>query len=173
MVVWTHYEPYVPPVLGPPSEMTAREARLAYEEAMNSKSSRIGMLEAFAAINCAPFGADSESVDGFGRWLVDNVAPDPTEPRRLADHWYSVVFDTGLWVGDLIIGENPKLNWRLQAGGRSHISFQKPVIGGYESDPRYSVDPDSYVAALAHRGIAGRPVKASPIWEYVVTSAAD
>lgn len=172
-VDWGDYESYVPPVLGLPGEMSRSDARIAYQHAMEHKGERIEILRTLARRNSVPIRADRASIDAFGRWLVSSVRRDPAEPGRLADPWYGVVFDTGLLVGDLIINENPVLGWKLQGGGRSHIWFQKPVISGYPSDARYSVDPDWYVAGLAHRASVNEDSQQASLWEYVRISAQD
>ena len=35
--------------------------------------------------------------------------PGKTTQRKLASHWYSVVFDIGLFLGNLIIDRHPQL----------------------------------------------------------------
>lgn len=167
MVSWQNYEVYSPLTTGPLSRMSRADARQSFDDAMAKKHRSLAMLEQFARANSAPFGYDRRSADAFGAWFIQNVEPDPDLPDRLKDHWYSVVFDMGFWVGELIIREFPELGWKFHSGGRTHISYQKHVIGGYRSDPKYVRDPDRYVAGLAHRAITGKSSNESPIWFYV------
>ncbi len=173
MVDWGDYEVYVPPLWGLPSEMTRADARVAYNDKMAHRLERIEMLKTLARLNGLSMEEDPESVDQFGKWLVDEVQEDPEEPERLLPIWYSVVFDTGLYVGDLIIDRNPNLGWTLHKRGKKNVNHQKHVIMGYPTDSRYSVDPDGYVAGLAHRAISGKTKAESPLWDYIVIASED
>ncbi|GIT82026.1 hypothetical protein LLS1_36950 [Leifsonia sp. LS1] len=172
MINWGDYSLYEPPVLGPPENMSRRDARVAYADVMEKKPERLDYLKAFAARNGVVLDGHRESTDRWGRWLYEHVEEDPVRPGRLLGDWYSLVFDSGLFVGDLIIAKNPARFWKMQEGGKRHVSYQKPVIAGFD-DPRYSVDPDRFIAGLGYAGIKRKPLDDSPIWEYVAIAAGE
>ena len=170
---WGGYEPYMPPVAKPHREMSRQEAKLSFDDVMANRQFRIEALERLARRNGVPLGDSAEAMDAFGRWLYANVEPDLDRPARLKSVWYGVVFDAGLYLGDLIIRLNPLRSWELKGGGKTNVAFQKSVIAGFPNDPKYSVDPDRYVVGLAHRSVSGRLLEDSPIWEYVQIAASD
>ena len=173
MINWGDYSIYRPPVPKLHSEMSRAEARLTYADVMGKKCARTAGLRRLLLINGLRLDDSPDSTDELGRWIYDNVEENPDQPGRLLGDWYSVVFDTGLYVGDLIISLNPHRHWVMQQGGRRHVAFQKAVIAGFPRDEKFSVDPDAYVAGIAYDSIKGRPVKSSPLWAYVENRAID
>ena len=152
-VDWAGYEPYVPPHAGPVYELTPKQARESFERAMVAKPARIEQLRHLLEANGLVPGDDDESVQHLNDWFRKSVEPNPDDPSRLENLWYAVVFDVGLFLGDLMIRRGPGLRWELFRSGRRDVAYQKHVIVGFTkvANPKYNVDIDRVVATYGHQ----------------------
>jgi hypothetical protein len=56
-----------------------------------------------------------------------------------------------MYLGDLIVEPAPRLEWRFFDKGKKDLSYQHPVIMGFDvRNPKYSVDPPWLVNLYAH-----------------------
>jgi hypothetical protein len=84
---------------------------------------------------------------------LHNVELSPADPTRLADIWYGVVTDMGLFVGDLAIERCPNLHWVFHVFGKRNTHYQWSVLMGFKTgNPKYSVEPMGAVAVYGCRG---------------------
>ena len=159
-VDWAGYEPYVPPYAGPVYELTPKQARESFERAMAARPARIEQLRRLLEANGLVPGDDDESVQHLNDWFRNNVAPNPDDPSRLENLWYAVVFDVGLFLGDVMVRRCPGLRWELFRSGRRDVAYQKHVIVGFTkvANPKYNVDIDRVVATYGHQIITGENV---------------
>lgn len=154
-VDWNGYEPYVPPHDGPVYELPPKHARETFERAMAAKPARIEQLRRLLAANGLVLGGDDDSVQRLNDWFRTNVEANPGDPSRLENLWYAVVFDTGLFLGDVMIQRSPGLRWEMFKAGRRDVAYQKHVIVGFTkvANPKYNVDIDRVVATYGHQVI--------------------
>lgn len=156
-VDWDSYEPYVPPHDGPVYELPPKHARESFERAMAAKPARIEQLRRLLAANGLVLGEDDDSVQRLNDWFRTNVEANPDDPSRLENLWYAVVFDIGLFLGDIMIQRSPGLRWEMFKAGRRDVAYQKHVIVGFTrvANPKYNVDVDRVVATYGHQAING------------------
>lgn len=156
-MIWGTYEVFDPGVDGPPGELPRREARAAYQRLLDELPNRIEMLRTLASVN----GVELDHPNGLrqlGEWFVGSVEPNEDGSGRLANRWYSVVLDIGLYLGEqLIAASNGKLRWEFfTTGGRKSVAYQRHVVMGFDVlNPRYHVAFDLRIAGFAHRVISG------------------
>lgn len=157
MVDWTNYEIYDPGLDLAREDASRQDAEAAFKKLMEEKEARIRMLIELTAQNGASVDASDAGVARLERWFRENLQ-EGDEPGRLEPRWYSVVNDTALFLGDVIINRTDNLSWEFSVrGGASSVQYQRPVIYGFtrSEDPHLAVDPDLDVAAYAHAIIEG------------------
>jgi hypothetical protein len=155
---WDGYQPYQPSVSGLLNKLPRAAARQEFSHLMQAKPARLEMLGRLAEANGVRLGGDDPSVQELNDWFRHNVQPDPEQPGRLTPEWYSVVRDTALFLGDLLIERHPTLRWEFYTWGKTNVSYQRPVIMGFSQVPndKYCIDIDRRVATYAHRVLAER-----------------
>jgi hypothetical protein len=155
---WDGYQPYHPSVVGLLTELPRTQARQEFTHLMKAKPVRLEMLGRLADANGLRLGGDDPGIQQLNDWFRGNVQPDPDQPGRLLPHWYSVVRDTALFLGDVLIGRHPNLRWEFYTWGKSNVSYQRPVVMGFSqvTNAKYCLDIDRRVATYGHRVVAER-----------------
>lgn len=158
-VNWIAYEPYDLGEIGARSQLPRAEARRVFEQCMNAKAERVGMLGRLLEANGVQLSAADASVQDLNDWFFDNVEAAPEAPGRLLLPWYSVVNDIALFLGDVMIQRHPTLRWEFFTWGKSNVAFQRHVIMGFSTeDERFhtNIDVETRVAAYAHAIVQSR-----------------
>ena len=154
---WGSYEVFDPDVDRPLGELTRAEAKSAYVRLMDAKSQRLDVLVQLLERN----GVDPGDLSDVDHWFSVSVEPNPDLLHRLANRWYGVVNDIGLYLGDLSIWfSGGSLRWEFFTKGRRSSGYQRHVVVGFDvPNPSYYVDFDLAVSTYGHRIIAGLPVR--------------
>jgi hypothetical protein len=140
-VNWDDYEPFDPGVGQPLHELPRSEARAVYERMMAAKPERIEMLKGLLAVNGIDLDGTDEAVQAMNDWFRAELEPNPRDPGEPARLWSGVAYDIGLYLGDLLIERAPALEWRFFDKGKRDLSYQHPVIMGFDvPNPKYNVD---------------------------------
>jgi hypothetical protein len=155
---WDDYQPYQPSVPGLLNKLPRTAARQEFSHLMQAKPARHEMLGRLAEVNGLRLSGDDASIQELNDLFRGNVQPDPEQPGRLLPEWYSVVRDTALFLGDVLIERHPTLRWEFYTWGKTNVSYQRPVIMGFSQVPneKYCIDIDRRVATYAHRVVAER-----------------
>lgn len=172
---WDGYEPYVPPYDRPHAELTKSQARESYERLMKAVPERVERLRRLLHRNGIEIGDEDESVQELNDWFRANVEPNPDNPDRLRNLWYSVVNDVAVFLGNLVVARCPNLHWTLFTGGKRDVAFHKHVVMGFSkvANPRYNLDIDRVVATYAYRIIEGQDVETDYFCRILDMAAAD
>jgi hypothetical protein len=165
-VDWGDYGLYVPPVVGPPRELSRQDARLCFKDIMSRRQERDHELGGLLRRNGLELATDRDALVAIGTWYVRSVEQNPERPERLWGNWYSVGFDLDFFVGDLVLARHTALKWHLVTGGKRNVAYHKPVIAGFR-DPRAEFIVDGYSAMIGHRAIAQLTLPEEPLWEVV------
>lgn len=160
MTDWTGYEVFDPGVDRPLHELPRREARAAFDRLMDARHVRIDELTRLAATDGVDLAA-TDAVDQLDRWFLRSVEPNPDEPERLRNIWYSVVNDIGLYLGERAIeGSGGSLHWAFFTAGKTDVAYQRHVVMGFDvANKKYNVDFDLLVARHGHRVVGGVEVE--------------
>jgi len=102
-VDWGTYEPYVPPHPGLLGEMTRADAKHCYQRLMAALPGRFEQLGGLLHANGLTLSDDDSDLDALESWFDAHVEPASEDSSRLANLWYSVVNDLGLFLGDVAI----------------------------------------------------------------------
>jgi hypothetical protein len=172
-VEWDDYEVFDPGVDRPLAELPRKQARAAFDRLMGARGERLSQLRQLAAAN----GIDLDAADGVQRlndWFVASVRPAPEDGGRLANIWYSVVNDIGLFLGERAIDASAgTLRWEFFTSGKRDMAYQRPVLMGFKvSNPRYNLDPDLLVGMYGHRVVRGEDVDPSFFANLLLAAAA-
>ncbi|MFF1820703.1 hypothetical protein ACFVWG_25580 [Kribbella sp. NPDC058245] len=134
-----------------------REAQAAFQRLMAAKSERIDELRRLLENNGVELSSSSAGLQALNDWFRSEVEGDPAV-SRLRPIWYAVVNDIGLFLGDVMIEQNPHLKWVMFDKGKRDLAYQRHVIMGFKgvANPKYNVDPDLLVGMYGHRIIAGQ-----------------
>ena len=157
-VDWEAYEIYQSGVSASLDTVSPAEARRAYKRLMEAKQARINMLRRLLNVNGVVLQQGDSSIQALNEWFDARVEPDPENPGRLTEEWYSLAGDIGLFLGDVIIERHPTLRWELFKWGRKNVSFQRAVIMGFTQviNPKYNIDFPGGVVTHGHRIVAKR-----------------
>lgn len=158
-VDWNGYEVFDPGVDRPLAEIPRKQARAAFDRLMAAREARLVQLHQLTAAN----GVDLEAADGVQQlndWFVAAVQPDPEGCGRLANIWYSVVNDIGLFLGErAIAASGGALRWEFFTAGKKDVAYQRHVLMGFNvSNPRYNLDLDLLVGTYGHRVVRGEDI---------------
>jgi hypothetical protein len=158
-VDWNGYEVFDPGIDRPLVQLRREEARAAFDRLMAARDQRLVQLHRLATAN----GVDLDAVDGVQRlndWFVASVEPAADGGGRLAEVWYSVVNDIGLFLGErAIAASGNKLHWELFTAGKKDMAYQRHVLMGFAvPNRRYNIDPDLLVGMYGHRVVRGENV---------------
>jgi len=159
-IEWGSYEIYDPGVSGPPETLSRADSRFAFDKLMEEKSQRLEMLAELLELNGLELDGTDAGVQGLDDWFRSQVEEDPERPGRLLADWYSVVNDTALFLGEVMIERHPQLRWELFTAGRKYASYQHVVIMGFENGgvPTMDFNLDWLVAGHGHRIVKGMRV---------------
>jgi hypothetical protein len=155
-VDWSDWEPFEGAPGKPLDEVDRGTAEQYFSDLMAARGRRKGELESLLVRNGVEIAADDAGLQRLNDWYRANVAPGPSDPTRLADRWFAVGLDIGLYLGDAIIARAPNLEWRMFTNGRRDASYQRPVLMGFRGvqNPKYNVDPERLVGTHGHRLVA-------------------
>lgn len=156
-VNWGEWKPFEGAPGRPLHEVDRRTACRYFDDLMTARAQRKRALEQLVERNRIVIGADDAGLQCLDDWYQSNVAADRRNPDRLADRWYAVGLDIGLYLGDAIIDRAPSVKWRLFTGSRHDASYQRPVLMGFRGvkNERYNIDPERLVGTHGHRLVAG------------------
>jgi hypothetical protein len=154
---WGDWKPFEA-APGQPLDRVDRGTALGYFRAlMAARDARQRDLERLLDRNRVLIDPHNAGLQRLDDWYQSNVCADTCEPDRLADRWYAVGLDIGLYLGEAIIRRAPNVEWRLFTESRRDASYQRPVLMGFRGvdNPRYNVDPERLVGTHGHRLVAG------------------
>ncbi len=154
--LWDDYEIFDPQVECPLAEVTPAEARAHFKLVMETKEHRVDELKKLARAAGIELDDTEEALQRFNDWFAMYVKPDPDRPEQARGRWLSVCHDLSLYLADLILARHPHLHWKLGAGGKRDLSYQRPVIVGFRNaHPTYNTDIDfaltQYAGGLVRR----------------------
>ena len=124
---------------------------------MRATNERPDVLRRLLAVNDVTLEHGEAALDQLNAFYVDHVTGDSVG-ERLEPTWYVVARDIGIWVGNYLIERADHLEWRLFTGGKTDVSYQRPVIMGFDvPNKKYNVDPELDVVGLGVRAGQGKP----------------
>jgi hypothetical protein len=173
-VDWGSYVPFNPGVTQPLHEVSARDARAAFDRLMKERPRRLEELAKLLAEQGVALSSSDGGIQDVNDWFRRCVEADPNSPGRLRPVWYSVVNDLALFLGETIIARSPSLGWVLFDKGKKDVSFQRHVISGFTqvANPKYNIDIDRLVATYGHQIVSGQDVQADAFAQWLAAAKA-
>ena len=160
-VDWGSYQLYRLGAVGSFQDLPRVEARAEFARIMAAKGQRIEMLRGLLKSNGVELASSADGIQNLNDWFRHNVEHDPARADGLLPEWYSVSFDIGLFLGEVLIGRHPNLHWEFFTWGKKNVSYQRPVIMGFSSvqNPRYNIDFWSQIETYGQSIVHGRGPK--------------
>lgn len=140
MVVWDGFEVFAPRGLAYANRIGGRQARALFRLRMELLDTRNQELKDFAFRNGFVLNGSKESLESFGGWLVDVIEPDYERLPMPTWPWMPLAYDLGLYMASLAISRHEMLHWDFVSSGKRNISYHQPVISGFRSLNRISID---------------------------------
>ncbi|GAA1483185.1 hypothetical protein GCM10009624_36260 [Gordonia sinesedis] len=115
----------------PVYELPRRTARIMFETVMQQKNSRKKYIRMLTSRSGLELDGSQESLRALERWLMENAEEDPDRPGFPTPEWYSIGWDAGLYVGDVLVDRYAKCapKWELStAGGKTEVNYHYPVL---------------------------------------------
>jgi hypothetical protein len=103
---------------------------------------------------------NEKDLQNVNDWFVENVETCERNPNRLENFWYSVIHDLSVFIGEMIISRHPDLRWEFFVGRNKDISYQYPVIMGFDNIPEVKMEMNISVALVTY---ANRVVRQLPV----------
>ena len=126
---WGRYVVFDPGVSRPLGEVTRTEACAALELLMKSNPVRVQELRVLADRN----GVDISDLNALNDWFAHSVVGSDSTEGRLANTWYSVVNNIGLYLGEQIIAQtDSKIRWEMVKHRKNDVSYQRHVLRGFD-----------------------------------------
>jgi hypothetical protein len=146
------YSNFDPKVDKPLHELTRHEAEAAYEWFMSQKDYRKNVLLSYAVkLGYDLHGNDKERIETFHKLLVSEIKKEGVSPNP-SSYILSLCNDIAIFISELLIKNAPHLSWGMHTAGKSDLSYQRPVIRGFNvKNKNYSVDIDYLLCQYAHR----------------------
>ena len=151
--MFENYQVFDPGVDRPLAEVSRQEARRHFKHHLASLSERIEELAKLVGAAGIDLDFSDRSLAELDEWFPRAVLAAGVEESWPAPEAFSVCNDIGMYLGELVTKRSPELEWRMEAGGKRGINYQRPVIMGYTGveNPRYSVDFDMALCRYAVR----------------------
>ncbi|WP_354697233.1 hypothetical protein DSM112329_02859 [Paraconexibacter sp. AEG42_29] len=139
----------------PLAEVDRATAQRYFATLMAARRARRDHLLALLALNGVQISTDNAGLQRLNDWYRAHVQG--SEPDLLEDRWYAVGLDVGLFLGEAMIERAPTLEWRVFTGVAHDVSYQRPVVMGFERarNRQYNVDPEFLVSIHGRRIVAG------------------
>jgi hypothetical protein len=128
---WSAYEVFDPRFAEHLHAATRGQARTYFRRLMSEGPQRLDMLRRLTAQEDIAFDRTEGSVNDLEAWYRRNVERDPVQPDELRGRWLSVSQDIALYLSQIILRSAPHLRWELDTGGRTRVSYQRPVLVGF------------------------------------------
>jgi Ferredoxin-like domain in Api92-like protein len=160
------YPVYSPPHDGIEMLMEADDARANFDFFMSQRSARIDALRRFLLPFSVPLDFGENCKRALDAWIAKYGAflfvretgssfltrNPPWTGLRLG---LNVIHDLAIFMGEFAIKESPNLFWCMHLDvptglQRSHESFQRPAIGGFQGNPRWHFYPHDRVHSTCH-----------------------
>lgn len=149
-VNWENYRPDWPPFEGPLRLLNRREAKISYEHFLSERSNRVEQLEGLLTQNGLSLPADEASLQVANEWFDANVERSEKNAEKIGNLWYSVIYDFSVFIGEMIIARHPGLHWALFLWGKKDLSYQSPVIMGFDNLANSRVNMNLAAALVTH-----------------------
>ncbi|MEV8240735.1 hypothetical protein AB0O90_10895 [Microbacterium testaceum] len=127
---------------------------------MQERRTRVAELRGLLERNAVSLGFNEEDLRDVNDWFVRHVERCERNPDRLENLWYSVIHDLSVFVGELIISRHPNLHWEFFAGRKVDISYQHPVIMGFDNISKVRMEMNISVALVT---FTNRVVRQLPV----------
>lgn len=155
-VDWNDYRPFDPGVTGPWHELSREDAERVYERVMQTRYERIGALRELLRRNGVELRESNEGIRQLEEWLRRSAEADPADPGRPDPIWLAVAYDVGVFLGEVMHQRRGDLRWEFFRWGMRDISYQRPVIMGFDvPNKRYNIDPILLASSVAFQAIQG------------------
>lgn len=128
---WSDYEVFDPGFAEPLRTVTRGQARTYFRRLMGEEPQRLDMLRRLAAHEEIALDRTEGSLNDLEAWYRRNVELDPVQQDELRGRWLSVAQDIALYLSQIILRNAPHLRWGLDTGGRTRMSYQRPVLVGF------------------------------------------
>jgi hypothetical protein len=167
----TGYKIFDPKVDKPLHELSRVEANSAYRWFISQKDKRKTMLMDHAKRNGFPIEGDAkELIENLHEFFVTEVKKEK-KGHPPSSYIFSLCNDIGMLISDLLIEKAPQLSWTMHTAGKTDLSFQRPVIIGFNvKNKNYSVDIDYLLCQYAHR-LASTGVKEDSFFWNIYSAA--
>ena len=149
-VDWHGYDVFDPWVAGPPEILSRAEALEMFERCMANRERRTEALRRLAAAHGVRVDEDDDSVQALNDWVTAEVAPDlEVPPGQMLPKWYSLAYDVGTFLGDVMIRRRPNLRWELGPSDTRNAECHRLLVKGFASEGSRSggLDPVGVVTA--------------------------
>ncbi len=86
-------------------------------------------------LELAPANAadDGPDLNALNDWFAHSVVGSDSTEGRLANTWYSVVNNIGLYLGEQIIAQtDSKIRWEMVKHRKNDVSYQRHVLRGFD-----------------------------------------
>lgn len=162
----SEYAVFDPKVDKPLHEMTRSEAKAAYEWFISQKDHRKDVLISYAnRLGYDLRGDDKQVIEALHRLLVSEIQKEGVKPTPSA-YIHSLCNDIAIYISDLLVENAPHLSWGMHTAGKSDLSYQRPVIRGFNvKNKNYSVDVDYLLCQYAYRLCVGGSKEEDLLWK--------
>lgn len=161
-----------PKVDKPLHELSREEAVLAYDWFISNIPIRLEQLFRLLALDGIELNFTEDSLKRLHDWFFELVV----EERRLGNstpssELFSVCNDIGIYLSEFVIRSANKVKWLLFVKDKSGLSYQRPVITGFDVKNRdYYIDFDYLVCQYAFR-ILNKGNKENQLFEAMIKKA--
>lgn len=176
-------------------DATRRDATQAHEKVVNGRFERIRQLRSLLATEGIDLSLHPSALQPLNDWFVTQVemrdrtererredrqavldralrhgvepGDDPAPVQRPSRRTESLIVDTMLFIGEVLVTEAPHLFWELMTAKRDY-AYQRTVLAGFRNVQRrnYYVDLEGVLRSYAYAVASGEPRVVRPTRDY-------
>ncbi|MGB1930527.1 MAG: hypothetical protein ACPIA2_17280 [Mariniblastus sp.] len=168
----SNYALFDPKIERPLHELTRREATAAYEWFISQRDERIDILTQHARELGYELNGNIESVlENLHQLFIAEVHGEGKAETPTA-YVFSLCNDIALFISDRLILKAPQLHWGMFTAGKKDISYQRPVLQGFNvANKKFNVDIDYVLCTYAYRLCRGGAVEEKDYFWRIFNSA--
>lgn len=161
----SEYSIFDPKVDQPLHELTRSEATVAYDWFISQKDERKHRLLSHAKeLGFHLQDEERETIERLHQLLVSEIQKEKSQHTPSA-YIYSLCNDIAIFMSDMLIRRAPHLSWGMHTAGKNDLSYQRPVIQGFNvKNKNYSLDIDYLLCQYAHRLCRGGSKEEDLLW---------
>ena len=147
------------PMVEKPLHLCSRsEAKQAYSVFIESKKSRLEELKCLVESSSSIVLDDSElSLEELYEWFISLCVHErKLEYEHPSPEVFSICNDIAIYISEMLIKETKTLKWKFYTTAKTNVSYQRPVITGFNAARGYTEDFDLNLCRIAYQILEGR-----------------